>query len=293
MSPRKLMWRAIVMIVGTSLLSEKARAGGEASPLARLSPTQNLALGMLAGCGSKCINYPLLAWKNAAQQGLPLPMRPDLVYRGLPMAMMNLGGTTAVQFLFTGYFQKMLKTKENDQFAEMAGATLGGIVSGVPCAMWELIMIQQQRFGGSLLGTPAKLLKEFGVAAYTRGMGMTMGREGLYTMAMLGLTPVVQRYLVEERGMDKGTGLAIGALGSAFFSATVTHPMDTIKTCLQGDLMKKQFINNLQTGRLLVDTHGVAGVFKGLGWRISLIATTFFLVNKFKEGLAPVMFPNV
>ena len=34
-----------------------------------------------------------------------------------------------------------------------------------------------------------------------------------------------------------------------------------------------------------------AGLFKGLSWRIGLIATTFFLVNKIKQNLAPVMFP--
>ena len=33
------------------------------------------------------------------------------------------------------------------------------------------------------------------------------------------------------------------------------------------------------------------GLFKGLAYRIVLIATTFFLVNKFKDGLAPIMFP--
>ena len=38
--------------------------------------------------------------------------------------------------------------------------------------------------------------------------------------------------------------------------------------------------------------YGLArGLFKGLAYRIVLIATTFFLVNKFKDGLAPMMFP--
>ena len=32
------------------------------------------------------------------------------------------------------------------------------------------------------------------------------------------------------------------------------------------------------------------GLFKGLAWRVSLITTTFFLVNKFKQTLAPVLF---
>ena len=37
---------------------------------------------------------------------------------------------------------------------------------------------------------------------------------------------------------------------------------------------------------------GVAGLFKGLNWRIVLIATTFFLVNKFKGIILPIAFPD-
>ena len=40
-------------------------------------------------------------------QGLPLAMTPSAVYRGLPMACINLGGSTGVQFLVTGLFQKV------------------------------------------------------------------------------------------------------------------------------------------------------------------------------------------
>ena len=36
----------------------------------------------------------------------------------------------------------------------------------------------------------------------------------------------------------------------------------------------------------------VQGLFKGLSFRIALISTTFFLVNKFKQVLVPKMFPH-
>ena len=46
------------------------------------------------------------------------------------------------------------------------------------------------------------------------------------------------------------------------------------------------------TGGKLAEEYGVAkGLFKGLSFRIVLIATTFFLVNNIKEQLLPVMFP--
>ena len=50
-----------------------------------------------------------------------------------------------------------------------------------------------QRFGGTILGTPATLVREHGwYRGLTRGMIPTLGRESLYTMAMLGMAPIVQ-----------------------------------------------------------------------------------------------------
>ena len=62
----------------------------------RLTPNQNLGLGLLSGMCTKVINYPILNWKNTCQQGLPISLNPAVVYRGLPMASINLGVTTAV-----------------------------------------------------------------------------------------------------------------------------------------------------------------------------------------------------
>ena len=118
----------------------------KSDPLQKLSPMQNLSLGMASGVLCKMCNYPLLSTKNAVQQGKPISYVPAVVYRGLPMAMMNLGGSTAVQFLATGIFQKAIagdKPKLTN-LETNAAAFLGGVASGIPCSFWELIMIQQQ-----------------------------------------------------------------------------------------------------------------------------------------------------
>jgi len=70
---------------------------GGGSDLGVLSPVENCVLGITAGMACKLTNYPLLSWKNTVQQGLPLSMNPAIVYRGLVMAMLNLGGSTGVQ----------------------------------------------------------------------------------------------------------------------------------------------------------------------------------------------------
>ena len=188
-------------------------------------------------------NYPFLSWKNTVQQGLPISFNPAVVYRGLPMACLNLGGTTAVQFGTTGFFTKQLAASVGTgDMATVGGAFLGGLASGIPCSIWELCMIQQQRFGGSLLSTPATFIKEFGFGSLTRGFTTTMGRESMFTMAMLGITPLIQTKLVENSGMEKNSALAAGALTGACFAGTITHPMDTIKTCMQGDLGRVKYV---------------------------------------------------
>jgi solute carrier family 25 carnitine/acylcarnitine transporter 20/29 len=56
----------------------------------------------------------------------------------------------------------------------MGSAFMGGLASGVPCSMLELTMIQQQRFGGSIAGTPTRLVSDLGMRALTRGMLPTL-----------------------------------------------------------------------------------------------------------------------
>ena len=123
---------------------------GGGSDLSSLSGGENCILGITAGILTKLTNYPLLSWKNTVQQGLPISFNPKIVYRGLVMACLNLGGTTGVQFGTTGQFQKMLASAgATPTQTQMGGAFLGGLVSGLPCSLWELTMIQQQRFGNA------------------------------------------------------------------------------------------------------------------------------------------------
>ena len=268
---------------------------GGGSDLGSLSPAENTLLGISSGMICKSLNYPLLSWKNTVQQGLPISFNPAVVYRGLPMAMLNLGGSTGVQFAAMGFIAKGLKSAgATQEQTQMGGAFLGGLVSGIPCSLWELTMIQQQRFGGSIASVPVRVMKDYGSSGLIRGMSMTMGRECLFAGAMLGVTPGIQRGLMDgSYKMESNTALAVGALTGSFFAATVSHPMDTIKTCMQGDLDRKKYTNVTNTAKTLAEEYGMAqGLFKGLSFRIVLIATTFFLVNNIKEQLLPVMFPH-
>ena len=93
--------------------------------------------------------------------------------------------------------------------------------------------------------------------------------------------------------MSAGKTLLCG-LGAGTAEAVIAvTPMDTIKTCMQGDLGRVKYDGIVQTGQLLAKEYGVVqGLFKGLFLRVSLISTTFFLVNTFKQWMVPVLFPH-
>ena len=83
------------------------------------------------------------------------------------------------------------------------------------------------------------------------------------------------------------------ALIGGAFACYLTQPIDTIKTCMQGDCAQAKYTGILPTGQAIVAEHGLArGLFNGLFWRISLISTTFFLVNTFKQKTVPLLFPH-
>lgn len=81
------------------------------SVLQRLTAVENMVLGVTTGIMSKLVNYPLLNFKNTVQQGRSISLNPSVVYRGLAMACLNLGGTTGVQFWSVGAKSPLSKMK--------------------------------------------------------------------------------------------------------------------------------------------------------------------------------------
>jgi hypothetical protein len=57
----------------------------------------------------------------------------------------------------------------------------------------ELVLIQQQRFGTSIVATPAMIVQQTGVSGLFRGLLTSCGREGLFTAGYMGLGPSVGR----------------------------------------------------------------------------------------------------
>lgn len=49
----------------------------------RVTPLEHTAIGALGGMLEVCVMQPMVAFKNALQEGRPLPKTPLALYRGL------------------------------------------------------------------------------------------------------------------------------------------------------------------------------------------------------------------
>ena len=76
--------------------------GDAEQALLKMSPVENAAVGVGAGTIEVIALQPILYWKNATQQGLPLSLNPRMLYRGLSTSVVNMATLTGLQFPLTG-----------------------------------------------------------------------------------------------------------------------------------------------------------------------------------------------
>merc|ERR1712194_274944 len=124
----------------------------------------------------------------------------------------------------------------------------------------ELIMIQQQRKGGSGPARVAEIAQN--PVNFSRGLlGMAV-REALWTCGYLSIPPVVRRTLMEKYPdtFDTNDKARVpAALIGGLFACYMTQWADTIKTCMQGDIERKTYGNFLQTAKSLHAESGIPG----------------------------------
>eukprot|EP00978_Attheya_sp_CCMP212_P034873 scaffold148849_cov49-Attheya_sp.AAC.1 len=127
----------------------------------RLNELQNASVGMTVGVIEVSCLQPLNYAKNMVQQGQPLTMDPKKLYRGVGANMVNMGSCTMIQFAMGGKLKQLVAGTDADGKAlrsvkpheEMLCGIGAGITSALVGGPLELIMIQQQRKGGSTVAT--------------------------------------------------------------------------------------------------------------------------------------------
>eukprot|EP01084_Bolivina_argentea_P110579 197408_1 len=156
-------------------------------------------------------------------------------------------------------------------------------------------MIQQQRFGGNVIGTPLHIMRETGVFGMLRGVLPSITREGIFTCGYLGVTPLLERRVSQMdafNGLPKPVVQFVCSMSAGLVASGLSHPADTIKTCMQGDIEQKTYTRALAGLRLIVARDGIAGLYRGYWWRYLRMGMIFFIFNVTMHPVSRIMFPQ-
>ena len=247
--------------------------------LADLTDSENAFLGGSAALIEGVLLQPTMYAKNARAQGLPLTLDPRVLYRGIGAALCNEMLQLGLQFSAAGALARRIPN-------EIAASASAGALVAIFASPLELVMIQQQRFGGSLTGTARMVVAKhgFGSGGLGRGLGLAMGRDAIYVGSMLGVTPWIQRLLLEWRSTQGPTQEALASLAASMLGGVVgallSHPLDVIKTCQQGDLPRSRYGSVLATIASLLRDGGYARLLHGASWRTLNITATVWIANE-------------
>jgi len=161
-------------------------------PESSLPPIWGAVAGGISGMVEVAIQQPTIAFKNALQQGRPIPKNPIEWYRGVVINGVSIAPITAIQFGINNLLAaNALKSKPELSNADRLGFALtSGALSGLVSGPAELILIQQQLTGLSLVGQAKALIQNHGASIYLRGMTTSMARDGTFTCGFLGLAHI-------------------------------------------------------------------------------------------------------
>jgi solute carrier family 25 carnitine/acylcarnitine transporter 20/29 len=147
-----------------------------------------------------------------------------------------------LQFLFTGVAKKYLSGHGGQDGhghlsakSDFMAAGVGGLLSSFFTTPVEMVMIQQQKFGGSFIGTTRSIIKTHGVTnnGIMRGLMGAASRDAIYVSGMLAVTPLVREYLIENYDTPHALAGLYASLLGGVCAAVPSHPFDVIKTCMQ------------------------------------------------------------
>jgi Mitochondrial carrier protein len=234
------------------------------------------------------------------QQQQKISLSPMVMYRGVGANSVNMGCCTMIQFAVGGNLKQSLFLKDGDKnrrltlLEEMTCGIGAGTVSATVGSPLELIMIQQQRKGGSVTSSISNITGA-GYSNVARGFVGCAVREALWTCGYLSIPPVVRRTLMEtypEKFPTNDLARAPAALLGGFFACYLTHPFDTVKTCMQGDIERKVYGTFSETARKIWTDSSLPGFYRGATFRYGRMVCAVFILDLLKENVSRLLYPE-
>eukprot|EP00850_Spirogloea_muscicola_P004710 SM000020S06060 [mRNA] locus=s20:857126:859039:+ [translate_table: standard] len=256
-----------------------------------ISPAASAAIGGLAGIIEVGLQQPSVSWKNAIQDKRPISLNPRVLYRGVLINAGSMMPINAVQFGVNGYLEQQLESYGmlNDLGRAGVAGVAGAVSVAVTCPA-ELVMIQQQKLGGTLLGQARDVMSRNRLASFYRGVP-NIARDSVYTTAYLGVNPILRcRLQAGWPALSERPFLAMisSSLISGVAAAVITQPFDTIKTRMQSNLELPEMKSMFKTGIAMWHEGGFRGLWSGLLPRAQRIACAVFILGEAKDRLTDI-----
>jgi hypothetical protein len=152
-------------------------------------------------------------------------------------------------------------------------------------------MIQQQRKGTSFLATAGTVANP---STIMRGFTGAAIREGLWTCGYFSIPPIVRRNLREQFpdkfDTDNKARVPASLLGG-LFACYLTHPADTIKTCMQGDIERTKYGSFRETAKAVMSESGFTGFYRGATFRYGRMCCAVFMMDYLQALVGPMLYP--
>ena len=143
---------------------------------------EEAVIGAAVGSCEVLIMQPANYWKTELQQGrfkLARALQPRYAYRGTIIAATSIAPITAIQFSVNGACLSAMDSTTS--IPPVIGGLLCGVTAGVASAVvqspCQLVEINQQKHGGTMIHIARRVIQTHGLHRLWRGFSMTAARE--------------------------------------------------------------------------------------------------------------------
>jgi len=254
------------------------------------SSTRMLVVGSLAGMIEASAMQPFLYWKTMEQINKPMVWKPSLAYRGVLINAASIAPISGLQYAANGSLQKLFVSMSGNErpgeLQKLAVAIGAGAISSLIVTPAELIMISQQRLGGSVASTLKDVWSTSGLRGMMRGFAPTTWREMGWTGGLFGLQSTFKIAVQEDSKFFRRNEVASAAFASIAagqITAIITQPFDVVKSLMQADRgisAPMRARSSFDTAKLLYQEGGSRAFFRGLPARAARLCGAVFILGE-------------
>lgn len=267
----------------------------QSSKYSRVSAWESVGVGMGAGAIEAAVcGHPLWVMKTLRQCGIKLTLNdPWLLYerafRGLGTTVFITSAIVTTRIAIRDAITRdIIKQDQSDIFPNLVSAFAGGSASALFACPLELVLTQQQLAKEKL--TVRQTLQEIyrvrGLPVLLCGISPIMLRDGIVGLGFLALAPFFNSIINNNDGdIKKQNDSIVSGLAAGITVATISHPLDTLKTIMQSKALENRLPSYSKISRELWIKDGLKGFYRGFLWRGARVTLATWILYDATEWL--------